>query len=289
MGNSPYGYGANNPISNIDMNGDSVIVGASITGNKVLNKAFNDFAGTKSGRKFLSNYAAKGQTINGYTFTADGKYNDKGIDLNYGAKNLNDNTIGGQTDQSIGQNGRAEIDVTLNTQFSPLSHSFADETFDKSFSILLRIFLFFFSLIIVCYNVYAVITQSAHYFGEKDSTYIFVGSVFLIVLISTGLQVLYFPIGVTIDYELKQLNIKYLLTQSKTVLTKDLESYQEVYIKSRVAKYYGIVLKLKDGKQVLCSELNLSNYVAVLNYLQANKVKYTGQADFSFFSYYINQ
>lgn len=135
MGNSPYQYGADNPISNIDMNGDSVRVNSTVTGNKVLNKAFNDFAGTKAGRKFLAKYAAKGQTINGYTFTANGKYNDKGIDLNYGAKNLNDNTIGGQTDQSIGKDGRAEIDVTLNTQSSPEAHSFGDQTFDKSMTI----------------------------------------------------------------------------------------------------------------------------------------------------------
>jgi len=135
MGNSPYQYGANNPILNIDMNGDSVIVGSSITGNKVLNKAFNDFAGTRSGRKFLANYAAKGQTIGGYTFKAGGKYNNSGIDLDYTAKNLGDPDRHGETGSSINQNGRAEMNVTINTQFAPESQSSADESFNKSMTI----------------------------------------------------------------------------------------------------------------------------------------------------------
>jgi len=135
MGNSPYQYGADNPISNIDMNGDSVRVSSTITSNKVLNKAFNDFAATKAGKKFLAKYAAKGQTINGYTFKENGKYNNKGIDLNYGAQNLNDKSVGGHTEESVGKDGRAEIDVTLNTQSSPDAHSFNDQTFDKSMAI----------------------------------------------------------------------------------------------------------------------------------------------------------
>ena len=132
MGNSPYQYAADNPILNIDINGDSVIVAASITSNKVLNKAFNDFANTKAGRKFLSNYAAQGQTIGGYTFKTSGKYNDKGIDVNYAAKNLGDSDSRGETGRSIGKDGRADIDVTLNTQFSSDA---ATESFNKSMTI----------------------------------------------------------------------------------------------------------------------------------------------------------
>ena len=141
MGNSPYEYAGDNPILNIDMNGDSVIVSKTITENKTVNKAFNAFASTKAGRKFLGKYAAKGQTIGGYTYTKSGKYNDKGIDVNYGAKNLGDNTVGGQTDESVAKNGRAEIDVTINTQTRDGIKSSADDFFDKSSSFIHESFL----------------------------------------------------------------------------------------------------------------------------------------------------
>lgn len=134
MGNSPYEYGADNPVLNIDMNGDSVGVSKTITQNKVLNKAFNDFASTKAGRKFLAKYAAKGQTIGGYMFAKSGKYNNKGIDINYSAANLNDKNWGGKTTTSIAENGRAEIDVTVNTQTRTGIKSTADDIFDKSSS-----------------------------------------------------------------------------------------------------------------------------------------------------------
>jgi RHS repeat-associated protein len=135
-GYTPYQYGADNPISNIDMNGDSVGVSKSITQNKDLNKAFNAFAATKAGLRFLAKYAAKGQTIGGHTFTKSGKYNDKGIDLNYGAANLANTHEGGETSASIGANGRAEINVTLNTQTREDVgiKSSADDIFDKASS-----------------------------------------------------------------------------------------------------------------------------------------------------------
>ena len=83
-----YQYAANNPIKNIDLNGDSIRVSSSITDNKLLNNSFNDFASTKAGRRFLSKYAAAGQTIGGYTFKENGKFSSKGIDINYSAANL---------------------------------------------------------------------------------------------------------------------------------------------------------------------------------------------------------
>jgi RHS repeat-associated protein len=113
---NPYQYGANNPIKNIDLNGDSVIVSTSITGNKLLNSTFNAFAGTKAGRAFLANYAAKGQTIGGYTFEEDGKYSKKGVDLTYNAAALDDGE-NGSTHTSVKENGRAAIDVTINSEF----------------------------------------------------------------------------------------------------------------------------------------------------------------------------
>lgn len=91
---TPYHYAADNPILFIDLHGDSVGVDKSITSNKQANKDFNNFANSKAGRKFLSQYAAKGQTIGGYTFKENGKYNNKGVDVNYTLGKLSAGTQG---------------------------------------------------------------------------------------------------------------------------------------------------------------------------------------------------
>ncbi|MGG5600484.1 hypothetical protein [Myroides sp. DF42-4-2] len=49
--------------------------------NQSLVDAFEFFAASDEGRKFLADYAIKGQTIGGYTFKENGKYHNKGINL----------------------------------------------------------------------------------------------------------------------------------------------------------------------------------------------------------------
>jgi len=97
---SPYAYCLNNPIRYVDLRGDSVSVNQTITNDFVLNKAFELFANSKEGRKFLANYASKGQTIAGHTFTKGGKYDKKGINLEYTTFNSSDPGDRGQTTYS---------------------------------------------------------------------------------------------------------------------------------------------------------------------------------------------
>lgn len=117
------------------MKGDSVIVSANITNDKSQNQAFTDFANSKEGKKFLSNYAAKGQTIAGVTYDKDGKYNAKGIDIKYDSKNLGDEGRKGETgptDPKESGNGRAQIEVDVNKKNATGFTSFKDITFSRT-------------------------------------------------------------------------------------------------------------------------------------------------------------
>ena len=78
---TPYQYAANNPIKYIDVNGDSIGPTNNLTKDQM--NAMTQFAATKEGNKFLSNYAKAGQQVFGQTFNKSGKYDKKGINLNY--------------------------------------------------------------------------------------------------------------------------------------------------------------------------------------------------------------
>ncbi len=115
---SGYGYAAGNPVKYIDVNGDSI--GVNLL-NSSSQEAFNAFFGTKEGKAFVSQFAAKGQTVNGYTFKADGKYHTQDIDLVYsdrdfgkGEESTGAETTGGTKGGTFIE-GRLKLGVSINT------------------------------------------------------------------------------------------------------------------------------------------------------------------------------
>ena len=112
---NPYQYCVNNPIRFIDIKGDSISVNQSVTNNWELNKAFSLFAGTKAGRKFLSNFASKGQTIFGQTFAKNGKYHKAGLNLEFTTMREDDENGNTPANGETSDDGKNTITVALNT------------------------------------------------------------------------------------------------------------------------------------------------------------------------------
>jgi RHS repeat-associated protein len=115
---SPFVSFGNNPIHNIDPRGDAH-VGVDDKMNADDKKALSGYMSTKSGLAFVGQYASAGQTVMGHKFTKSGKYDKKGVDLNFASKKLGATTGGETTVSSTG--GRLQIQVNLNTSINSVS------------------------------------------------------------------------------------------------------------------------------------------------------------------------
>jgi len=123
---NPYHFSANNPIFFREIKGDSINFADLYRMNKDKSyvnpnqvKAFEFFAKTKEGRKFLAHFASKGQKIAGHEFKSNGKFHNNRVDLNYivGAQGLNaGNTgVGKGNNRLPDDNKRFQINVSLGT------------------------------------------------------------------------------------------------------------------------------------------------------------------------------
>jgi len=123
---SPYGFSKNSPIFFREIKGDSINVSEiyrKVDGeyvNKTQKEAFEFFANTKVGKKFLSHFASKGQEVAGVKYNSNGKYHNEGIDLNYGNKptgyNTADTSVGQGNNRKPDENGRFQITVNLGAE-----------------------------------------------------------------------------------------------------------------------------------------------------------------------------
>ncbi len=114
---SPYVSMGDNPILYNDVLGDSVL---NKFQGKLANQALKLFMKSNFGKEFIGRYAAKGQTIWGHTYSEDGVYHKKGIDLFFTDKK-NVDKYGDATDQGTTEykivDERLKISINLNSAF----------------------------------------------------------------------------------------------------------------------------------------------------------------------------
>jgi hypothetical protein len=115
------------------------------------------------------------------------------------------------------------------------------------------------------------------------------GLLVLVFNIGFFLQLLYMPFWVTIDDELKTLEIKYLILPKKVLSLYDIISYNTTTIRSKNSSCFGVILNLAGEKKILLSDLNFENYTPVEVFLNKFDVKNQGEESFSFISYYMHQ
>jgi hypothetical protein len=100
------------------------------------------------------------------------------------------------------------------------------------------------------------------------------------------IPLLLLPTGVTIDETFCQLEIKFLVRNTKTIYASEIKSYGSTIIITKSTRYEGILLHLTDHETILLSDFNLKDYRPILRFLDDSEITYLEKERFRFISYY---
>jgi len=142
---TPYQYGANNPISNIDVNGDSITLGNLYNTNKDGSykyeqqiRAFEAFAMTKAGRQYIIQRAEKGFKLKGafeknlnISVAKAGSMHVKGVDVNFSTGTLDNERAAGELGSDV-VGGRLKLSVEIE---NPKNNGTKEQVFEMAESI----------------------------------------------------------------------------------------------------------------------------------------------------------
>jgi hypothetical protein len=102
------------------------------------------------------------------------------------------------------------------------------------------------------------------------------------------IQILFLPIGVEIDESEKYLLLRFLLRRKLLIKESDINIYSPTQINTKSIWYDGVLIDLKDGKQLLLSNFSLKDYTPVKAFLENNNLIATEKRRFKAFWYYTN-
>jgi hypothetical protein len=126
---------------------------------------------------------------------------------------------------------------------------------------------------------------------NNSKTIVFgLGAIFCIIIaLISFLDMLFIPIGVSIDEEENQISFNYLFSRTKTIAVKDISAFCTTTLKSKSTTYSGLIIYLPQSKQIMVSDYSLDNYSPVQWFLEKKGVQNNGEKGFSKISYVINQ
>lgn len=108
----------------------------------------------------------------------------------------------------------------------------------------------------------------------------------LIFLTLMLLQFFFLPKGVKIDYQNKNITVKFLIAKPLILLPSDIVEFCSIKTITKSTVYEGILIRTKKQKEFILSNFNLANYEPIKIFLEDSKVIFSGHNKFSFFAYF---
>lgn len=100
-------------------------------------------------------------------------------------------------------------------------------------------------------------------------------------------ELLFFPIGVFIDREKKQISFQYLLSASVSIHFSEINAYSTTSIRTKAGRYDGIFIFTTNNRKYFASDFNLKNHLPVRALLDEINVTNTGEEKFRPVSYIV--
>lgn len=102
-------------------------------------------------------------------------------------------------------------------------------------------------------------------------------------------QLLFMPVGINIDNELRTFEIRYLFLKTKHIALKDIDCFSDTIIQTKFSTSTGIFITMVKGQKLLVCEQNFKTYSPMVVFLEENDIPNIGNEKFNFISYYLQQ
>ena len=101
------------------------------------------------------------------------------------------------------------------------------------------------------------------------------------------LQLIFFPRGVEINSDARNLTVHYFMLRPRTIDAHTMLKYTNTKLYSRSTIYPGVLIYLKNGKKYLFDEISIRDYKPVKEFLDSRGVYFGGDEKFNNISYFM--